>query len=588
MIKKIISILLIAVMLLTSCGRLQENIEEEIIDIMVTEEKQSTLEESTLASAIILGHDDTVKEIIENGNGIDINHFSKSMKWESKKYDSPLSLAMACGKYEIMYYLIEKGAEVEKKQDMAIYLPKFEYSNQEKYLTMLIEHGMDFNFRDENGNNVIDKVLMGTEQYDEKDWKLTQILLENGAEITSNTLEKMLEAGNYGSMNLPKVVDYLMGKGEKINVDDIYIKAIMSDSESVKKGISKVKKKSKVKELGYLVAAFCDKETLEYILDVNEDIEWAEYRMLNAASRAGNYQNIQYLVEDRGFSENVEAQRNCLVVEYAESNKHYEITDYLIKSGFDIPSTSDSNVRGKDNLLAINVVTSDMERLEYNLLYTERVTDCIMVPLRTALALDNIEMFKRLFDFAMENNKKLVYPSIINQYTDDIEIVQYAVDNMDLTKEELDDVLNSAVSYGSPDIVKILLEAGADPNTGDIALDAAYRDNLEILKLLVEYGLDINYKTEQGSGVMLYSAQFSNVCLNYLLDQGIDISSGSGNEHALIVAVNTGRIQNMKDLIAAGIDTSVTNDEGNTAYDMAVIIGNEEILQTLESAGIKE
>lgn len=585
--KKIISIVLAMVMFLTSCGRLQENVQEIVEGALSSEKIDVSLEEMTLANAIIFGHDDTVKEIVENGKGIDINQFATQKKWSSEKYNNPLSLAMGCNKDEIMYYLIEKGADVKKVnlkgKNIATCLPNFQYSNQKRYLNMLVEQEIDFNVRDDYGNNVIDAVLINTIQYDNKDWELVQVLLDKGAKITSHTLEKMLECGNYGSTNLPKIVNYLMDNDELITVDDIYIKAILSDSESVRKQMPDVKKEDEIKKLGYLVAAFCDKETLDYFLDINNNIEWIEYKMLNAASRAGNIENIRYLVEERGFSEVVEAQRYCLVMEYAEANGYYEITEYLIEKGFKIPSISDSNKRGRANLLAINVVTGDWERLEYNLSHRERVTDCIMVPLRTAVDVNNMEMFKYLFDFAMDTNKELVYKSIVNECEHDTEMMEYVINRMEFTKEDLTDALDTAVSYYNVECIRVLLEAGADPNAGDIPLSAVYRDNLEILKLLVEHGMDINYTTESGTGVLGYGAQFSNGCLNYLLDQGIDISNGSGNECALIVAVNTGRIQNMKDLIAAGIDTSVTNDDGNTAYDMAVIIGNEEILQILEN-----
>ena len=98
------------------------------------------------------------------------------------------------------------------------------------------------------------------------------------------------------------------------------------------------------------------------------------------------------------------------------------------------------------------------------------------------------------------------------------------------------------------------------------------------MKLLVEHGMDVN--TE--SGLLNYGAQFSNGVLTYLLEQGIDISADGPNKYALIIAVNAGRVKNAKALIDAGMDLTVANEDGNTAYDMAILGGIEDMIALFE------
>jgi len=586
---KIISILLLVAMLLSSCGRLQENVTEKIDNIITKEKKYATLEEDTLANAIIFGYEDTVKEIIDNGEGIDINHFSKSMKWESVKCDNPLSLALACGNEDVAYYLMGEGASPNNVyidgKNASVGFGKYQFRHLTQYYEMLVKYDYDFDSRTDYGYNAVDILLGKDDRFDSINWEMTEKLLEQGASITAKTIENMLENSDKGNENLPKVVKYLVDTGESTGLEKVYEKAILSYDDEVQNMISNIHDKETLVELSYLIAAYCNDETLKELFEYEPSLECNKTDIIRAASRSGNIDNLKYLIEELKFEEYQGNDTDILAIEIAESNKHYNVVEYLVEQGYPIPDSKWAG-KGWGSLIAIDVINQDRERLNSNLFNSERVPSDFMAVMEAAMLIEDYDTYKYLLTYAIESDINLNRKMLFSDCNKDENMINYIINNIDISQDDLNDALDTAVSYGNVESVRVLLEAGADPNTGDIPTSALYRDNLEILKLLVEHGMDINYKTESGIGLLDYASQFSNACLSYLLEQGIDIKKGSGNEYALIVAVNSGRIQNIKTLIEAGIDSTVTNADGRTAYDMAVLAENNRMLKTLEEAGI--
>lgn len=104
--------------------------------------------------------------------------------------------------------------------------------------------------------------------------------------------------------------------------------------------------------------------------------------------------------------------------------------------------------------------------------------------------------------------------------------------------------LHIACKYWGDKTVKLLLEAGADPNakgsTGATPLMfCAFFDNIKAMKLLIQHGVDLNAVNDDG---------FT----------------------ALTTAAVDGRIECIKLLVSAGADLDVATNEGLTAYQYAI------------------
>lgn len=552
-----------------------------------------SLDEEALVSGIIYGRIGMIEESIEEGEGVDIHQFAKPRKWESKKYDNPISYAFARGGFETVYYLLEHGALLEEVnlsgKNAGALLAGFGIRAQFEYLDLLIQYDYDFNAKSENGWTALDYIFSGERDvFDDIIWQLGEKMIEHGAVITSNTVAASLES-NYGNANLPRLVEYLVENNQDTGLDEIYEAAILSDSQKVQKLWNEQKKKmkdDKQAKLRNLTASYCNTETLELMIEQMEYTNGKMCSLLHAACRAGNLENVKYIVENYHPSEEDMSMSEQSAMEQAEINGHYDVVNYLIEQGYEIPTASDRRGRGWGSLTAIAVLNRDRERLDYLLSNNIGVTEMFEELLRAAMNVKDIDTYKYLLDYALEqgieiSTKEMIFDiststSCIDESGADL--MQYMLTKApEMTQEEKDDALHDEIEYGTLWSVRILLEAGANPNAEGVPYAAVYKDDIEKIKLLVEYGMDVN-TVHYGMGLLETSAMYSNEVMHYLYDNGAKLTAESCNDTALIMAINAGRVRNAEDLIEMGIDLNVKNKDGRTAYDMAVLSGCQELI----------
>jgi ankyrin repeat protein len=185
-------------------------------------------------------------------------------------------------------------------------------------------------------------------------------------------------------------------------------------------------------------------------------------------------------------------------------------------------------------------------------------------------------------------------------------------------------------------MVEDLIEKGADVNWVDYfapfsplmcAVTSKSESNIEIVRLLLEHNVDVNYRKEMYDANALYQIMISNetipnasTMVDLLVENGSDIyynhktygsllnvacshhngemilhllknyefdpNSTFDGDTALIYYCR-GRFaranaEDVKALLEYGADKSIVNDEGKTAYDYAVENGFEEIVELLK------
>lgn len=178
----------------------------------------------------------------------------------------------------------------------------------------------------------------------------------------------------------------------------------------------------------------------------------------------------------------------------------------------------------------------------------------------------------------------------------DIETVSKLLERgVDVDAKDVDGVtaLHEATENEHADVVKVLLQAGADANIRDrnwYALTPLYKavENgyADITKMLLEGGADVNDRhTEHKTTALMVAAQKDIV--EALLAKGADVNAKDAHgETALFQAARSGHTEAVKALLDAGADVEAKDDyHAITALFDAACNGHAEIVKALLEAG---
>lgn len=171
--------------------------------------------------------------------------------------------------------------------------------------------------------------------------------------------------------------------------------------------------------------------------------------------------------------------------------------------------------------------------------------------------------------------------------------------------------LTLAIEKNNLEIVKILLEAGADPNIDMEDYDraimhAAWCGNLEIVKVLVEYGADVSAWGEGDTAIMSAANNAHQEIYDYLhplvdaetrryadkngqkeIEKAIKRKARKNNKLAekLGDAAMYGNLAKVEQLIAKGAEVNAITECGKTPMMLAAMYGHKSVIETLINAG---
>ncbi len=112
---------------------------------------------------------------------------------------------------------------------------------------------------------------------------------------------------------------------------------------------------------------------------------------------------------------------------------------------------------------------------------------------------------------------------------------------------------------------------------------ASYRGNIEVAKFLIANVKDLNYNSGMGTALMgaVYKNQLELVKL--LLENKANPNLVDANgATALILAAQTGNVEMIKLLLQFKADKTVKTKDGKTAFEIAAFAGNENIINALK------
>lgn len=194
------------------------------------------------------------------------------------------------------------------------------------------------------------------------------------------------------------------------------------------------------------------------------------------------------------------------------------------------------------------------------------------------------------------------------------------IDSKDGSESE---ALNAAIRTGNEAIVKMLLNAGVPVNPPKFRLwspvaEAAYWRKLDVMKLLIKAGANVDSVDHQGVTYLAAYGYFDNRVLKTLLDAGANPNAADrdgqtalmqaahyGYEKAVVLLIEHGAVVNQKDhkgrsalmyaanweyvdaiphLLNHGSDLYARDSDGKTALDLARLSKNKVAIELLSAA----
>ena len=226
-------------------------------------------------------------------------------------------------------------------------------------------------------------------------------------------------------------------------------------------------------------------------------------------------------------------------------------------------------------------------------------------PLHAAASKGNLQVVQLLLTAHADVNERSGFwdlPLYAAVKSGSLEVAEYLVRfgadvNPSLAGRIKKSILVLACENNSPDIVRMLLGAGANINTvlkgyryiyGTALIAACSEGYLEIAKLLLVSGAEVNLAAEGSSGKLPLRAacRYGHLDIaKLLLESGADVNAvvkGNTYETPLVAACHSQSLENVKLLLKCGANINATvGDNNDTALEIASGYGSLEILELL-------
>ena len=340
---------------------------------------------------------------------------------------------------------------------------------------------------------------------------------------------------------------------------------------------------------------------LEHGADVNASTKDGDTALMVASINNNNIEIVKLLLE-YGADVNAIDKNGYTALILATDN--VELTKLLLEHGADV------NVSNKNDYTAL-YLSIIRKNTEITKLLLEHGADVNAIDKNghTVLILatdnENVELTKLLLEHGADVNTLI---NIETQLLIDKGLDINASDKVNFT------ILMFAIGKENIEMVKLLIENGADVNAllnidtknlieKGLAVNTSTKDglttlmfaimekkNIEIIKLLLEHEVDVNVFVNNGETALMLAIYNENIKLTkLLLEYGADINiSVKSGETALMLAIYNENIKLTKLLLEYGADVNASTKDGDTALMVASINNNNiEIVKLLIDNGAK-
>jgi ankyrin repeat protein len=560
--------------------------------------------------ASLKGGVELVKLLI--GSEADVNH-------HDDKGSTPLMLAAQKGFIEIADMLLKAGALLQySSNSMLTPLMSAISNNQEEMVKFLLKAGVSVNqiwdsptrkgitplsYAVERGFKEVVKILLDAKAYinpqDSNGWspliiavrrqgqdmgsmgllankEIVDLLIQAGANVNQQDSKKCTPLIHAALVGVPYIAEMLLNAKADVNLTNNYGNAALSiaianKQEEMVKFLLKAGASvdqlitDKIKTTTPLIYALELGLTgiVKVLLDAKVNVNQQATNLpplIIALRRQGQDKEIVKLLLEAGANVNTQDEIGQTPLHYATREGRKDIVELLLNAGADVKRT---NKFGHTALtIAIN---NKYDEVAKELVLQGADANSTEYVLTRAVMSRDVESVKKWLALGVNIN--------VNQQ-----------DPQGSTP------LHGAIFMNAPEIIKILLDAGADVNVannvGSTPLSLALSQRLyELMHELVRRGANVNQQDAKGN-TLLMGPYGSREAVKILLDVGADVSiTNNSGENPLTQALLRNDHEIIKELCDAKVNFNSRFSDGNTALIWAVKKGNQIIIERLLKLG---
>ena len=415
------------------------------------------------------------------------------------------------------------------------------YKRHLSIVHLLIEHGVDVNFRDDDGSSLLHMAAQTGDPEaasNSENLAVTRLLLDHGADANARDktgFTALHISSDNGDFELIRVLlDYgaVVDSQDNHSFTPLHLASAKGNDSVVRLLI----------EHGADVNALADKST-----------------PLHSASLNGNLEVVKLLM---GYGADLIARdsKNSTPLHLASAKGNKTVVGLLIEYGAEVNALDNTN----STPLHLALLDGNLDAV---ILLIERGADVTArdnknsTPLHLASAKGNEKVVRSLIEHRAEVN---------------------ALDNTNSTP------LHLALLDGNLDIVVPLIECGADVTARDNKNStplhlASAKGNETIVKLLIESGGDVNVKDEKGMTPLHAASRREHFdVVKLLLEYGAEPNARNDEgQTPLHIASREGFTDTVKCLLSAGADANARDCDGKIPQDVASTNKKLEVVQLL-------
>ena len=519
------------------------------------------------------GNLDKVKKFIKKG--YDVNGTSQIFLSYGR---TPLICAASEGRFDVVKYLIDHGADVDKKdgrkRTALHYASKWGHLN---VVEVLFSKGAEIDVEDEDHCSPL---MLAAE------WGHVDILLylvNYGADVNKKNRRKRTALHCACERGDLKVVEALLSKGAEIDVEneDCCTPLVLAA------------------EMGHIDISL-------YLIDHGADVHKKDDHKrtaLHYASERGGLKVVKALLS-KGAEIDVEDEDHCTPLMLAAKWGHINILLCLIHHGADV-----------NKKVGCKRTTIHYTREGGDLKVVEVVDGVRCTPLMLATEKGHIDMLLNLIDHGAEVDEKDQRKRTALHYASergDLKVVEALLSKgaeIDVEDGDHCTPLTLAAERRHNDILLYLIYHSADVNKKDgrkrTALHyASERGDLKVVKALLSKGAEINVEDEDRCTPLILAVKYQKFAIVYhLIKAGanvkglVDYFSGSGEGsyfgrgpllHSLSYAINNNHIAEASVLITngVGIEDELDINPPRTALTWSAENGHDSLVRNLILRGV--